>query len=114
MTQVDALRTHLYLKEEPLVKRMALVLGWGWSKRRKNEWYSTQIFQKILHSSRLPIRNSSVSWWGPWKQEDHTHRDRHIDTDRCHDIERKNTQIKGRRVHDKSLLQYSHEPPGGA
>lgn len=61
VSQFDAVRTHLYLKEEPLVKRMALVLGCGWSKRRKNEWYSTQIFQKILHWSRLPIRNSSVS-----------------------------------------------------
>lgn len=30
----------------------------------------------------------------------HTHIDRHTDTDRCHDIERKNTEIKGRRVHD--------------
>lgn len=52
---------YLYLKEEPLVKRMALDLGWGWSNMRKNEWYSTQIFQKILHWSRLAIRNSSVS-----------------------------------------------------
>lgn len=52
---------YLYLKEEPLVKRIALVLGWGWSNKRKNEWYSTQIFQKILHWSRLAIINSSVS-----------------------------------------------------
>lgn len=56
---------YLYLKEEPLVKRIALVLGSGWSNNRKNEWYSTQIFQNILHWSRLAIKNSSVSWWGP-------------------------------------------------
>lgn len=52
---------YLYLKEEPLVKRIALDLGWGWSNKRKNEWYSTQIFQKILHWSRLAIINSRVS-----------------------------------------------------
>lgn len=46
---VYIISAYLYLKEEPLVKRMALVLGWGWSKSRKKEWYSTQIFQKILH-----------------------------------------------------------------
>lgn len=60
--------SYLYLKEEPLVKRIALDLGWGWSNKRKNEWYSTQIFQKILQWSRLTIINSSVSWWGPWTQ----------------------------------------------
>lgn len=65
-THVDIITAvHLYLKEDPLLKKMALDLGWGWSNRRKNEWCSTQFFQKILHWSRLPIRNSSVSWWGP-------------------------------------------------
>lgn len=37
-------------------------LGLGSSKSRKNAWYSTQIFQKILQQSRLAIMNSSVSW----------------------------------------------------
>ena len=59
-------RSYLYLKEEPLLNRMALVGGSGWSSRRKKEWCSTQFFQKILHWSREPIRNSRVSWWGPW------------------------------------------------
>lgn len=59
---VQSRGSYLYLKEEPRVNRMALVLGCGWSNRRKKEWYSTQIFQKILHWSLLPIRNSSVSW----------------------------------------------------
>lgn len=37
-------------------------LGLGSSNSRKNAWYSTQIFQKILQQSRLAIMNSRVSW----------------------------------------------------
>lgn len=53
---------HLYLKEEPRLKKTAFALGLGWSRSLKKVWYSTQIFQKLLHSSLLPNRNSSVSW----------------------------------------------------
>ena len=57
-----ARRSYLYLKEEPRLNRMALVGGSGWSSRRKKEWCSTQVFQKTLHWSLEPIRNSRVSW----------------------------------------------------
>lgn len=53
---------YLNLKEEPLVNSTGFGLGLGSSNSRKNAWYSTQIFQKILQQSRLAIMNSSVSW----------------------------------------------------
>ena len=64
-----ALLPHLYLKEEPLLKRAPLALGFGWSESLKKAWYSTHVFQKFLHASLLPSTNSRVSWYGPWEQK---------------------------------------------
>ena len=48
------------------MKRTGLGLGLGSSKSRKKAWYSTQIFQNTLQQSRLPMRNSRVSWYELW------------------------------------------------
>lgn len=71
------MQTNLNLKDEPRVKSTGLGLGLGSSKRRKKAWYSTQIFQKTLQQSLLPIRNSRVPWgelWGTRRNVTHTTR----------------------------------------
>lgn len=52
---------HLYLKLEPLLKSSVFCMDLGSSGSLKKAWYSTQVFQKDLHTSRLAMENSSVS-----------------------------------------------------
>lgn len=52
---------YLYLKLEPLLKSSVFCMDLGSSGSLKKAWYSTQVFQKDLHTSRLAMENSSVS-----------------------------------------------------
>lgn len=52
---------YLYLKLEPLLDSSVLCIVLGSSASLKKAWYSTQFFQKDLHTSRLAMENSSVS-----------------------------------------------------
>lgn len=69
---------YLYLKLEPLQDSNVLWIAAGSSDSLKKAWYSTHIFQKDLHTSRLAMQNSSVSLQDGWtgiKQhvDQHTH-----------------------------------------
>lgn len=59
---------YLYLKLEPLLKSMAFCIDLGSSGSLKKAWYSTQFFQKDLHTSRLAMENSSVSLQEGWRE----------------------------------------------
>lgn len=61
--------SNLYRKLEPLLHRNALGFDFGSSERRKKAWYSTHIFQKALHASRLAMVNSRVSLHKAWGEE---------------------------------------------
>lgn len=52
---------YLYRKLEPLLKSSVFCVDLGSSGSLKKAWYSTQVFQKDLHTSRLAMENSSVS-----------------------------------------------------
>lgn len=57
---------YLYLKLEPLLNSSLLCIVFGSSASLKKAWYSTQVFQKDLHTSRLAMENSSVSLHNSW------------------------------------------------
>lgn len=59
---------YLYLKLEPLLKSRAFCIDLGSSGSLKKAWYSTQFFQKDLHTSRLAMENSSVSLQEGWRE----------------------------------------------
>lgn len=57
---------YLYLKLEPLLNSSVLCIVFGSSASLKKAWYSTQVFQKDLHTSRLAMENSRVSLHEGW------------------------------------------------
>lgn len=57
---------YLYLKLEPFVNNSAFCIALGSSGSLKKAWYSTQVFQKDLHTSRLAMENSRVSLHKGW------------------------------------------------
>lgn len=59
---------YLYLKLEPLLNSNAFCIVLGSSGSLKKAWYSTQVFQKDLHTSRLAMENSRVSLHKGWAE----------------------------------------------
>lgn len=59
---------YLYLKLEPLLNSNAFCIVLGSSGSLKKAWYSTLVFQKDLHTSRLAMENSRVSLHEGWAE----------------------------------------------
>lgn len=60
---------YLYLKLEPLHDSSVLFIAFGSSANLKKAWYSTHIFQKDLHTSRLAMESSRVSLHDGWMED---------------------------------------------